>query len=42
MERHKKIVKYFRNNYKSLTIGLTDYDIIELALAVKFNVNRLR
>ncbi len=39
--RNEKIVKYFRNNFKSLTSGLSDSEIIELALAVNFNVNKL-
>jgi len=40
--RNEKIVKYFRNNFKSVTKGLSDSEVIELALAVKFNVNKLK
>jgi hypothetical protein len=40
--RNEKIVKYFRNNFKSVTKGLSDSEVIELALTIRFNVNRLR
>jgi hypothetical protein len=42
MDRTAKIVKYFRNNFQSVTKGLRDLEIIELALSIGFNVNKLQ